>query len=267
MIGALTGFAALDHAVADLVGMRLARVLPGSQHWWRTTGHAAFLGALAVGGIALFDHVAHGLETGATAFEPLLDESVETTWIGLDGERRVQAATFRGRRSAGKGGGTPSPTSGRRRCAPGRTGVPDLSHRHRDGARPHGRPPSRSTSVWTAHRRARPGRAGAWPSWTGPAAWDRSMLMLISPTGTGYVNYCAVAATAVPHPGRRRHRHPAVLQTPVAAVAGPDRAPPASRTGCSCCTCSTACAADPPTAGPGWCCSARVSARTPARTS
>jgi uncharacterized membrane protein len=25
-------------------------------------------------------------------------------------------------------------------------------------------------------------------------AWDRSLLMLISPTGTGYVNYCAVAA-------------------------------------------------------------------------
>jgi hypothetical protein len=25
-------------------------------------------------------------------------------------------------------------------------------------------------------------------------AWDRSVMMLISPTGTGYVNYCAVAA-------------------------------------------------------------------------
>src|SRR5690606_5674928 len=25
-------------------------------------------------------------------------------------------------------------------------------------------------------------------------AWDRSLIMLVSPTGTGYVNYCAVAA-------------------------------------------------------------------------
>jgi uncharacterized membrane protein len=28
----------------------------------------------------------------------------------------------------------------------------------------------------------------------GTGGWDRSLLMLISPTGTGYVNYCAVAA-------------------------------------------------------------------------
>ena len=27
-------------------------------------------------------------------------------------------------------------------------------------------------------------------------AWSRSMLMLVSPTGTGYVNYVAVAAVA-----------------------------------------------------------------------
>jgi len=26
------------------------------------------------------------------------------------------------------------------------------------------------------------------------AAWERSLIMLVSPTGTGYVNYCAVAA-------------------------------------------------------------------------
>ena len=25
-------------------------------------------------------------------------------------------------------------------------------------------------------------------------AWDRSLIMLVSPTGTGYVNYCAVSA-------------------------------------------------------------------------
>ena len=49
-------------------------------------------------------------------------------------------------------------------------------------------------------------------------AFDRSLLVLVSPTGTGYVNYVAVAAAAVPHARRRRHGDAAVLAPPVAAV-------------------------------------------------
>ena len=37
---------------------------------------------LALAASALFDHVVRDLEAGATAFEPLLDESVEPEWIG-----------------------------------------------------------------------------------------------------------------------------------------------------------------------------------------
>ena len=39
-------------------------------------------GLLALASGTLFDHVVRGLEEGATAFEPLLDESVEPDWIG-----------------------------------------------------------------------------------------------------------------------------------------------------------------------------------------
>ena len=50
VIGFLTAFAATEHALAELAGTTLARALPGPQQWWRLTGHAAFLGALAIGG-------------------------------------------------------------------------------------------------------------------------------------------------------------------------------------------------------------------------
>jgi len=82
VVGALGAFATLDHAAAELAGARLARVMPGSPRWWRLTGHAGFLGLLAIASGALFDQVVRGLEEGATAFEPLLDESVEPDWIG-----------------------------------------------------------------------------------------------------------------------------------------------------------------------------------------
>ena len=42
-------------------------------------------------------------------------------------------------------------------------------------------------------------------------AFDRSLLVLVSPTGTGYVNYVAVAALQYLALGRRRHRDAAVL--------------------------------------------------------
>ena len=82
MVGFLTAFAAAEHALAELAGDALARALPGSQQWWRLTGHAAFLGALAIGGGTLFDHIVRGLEAGATRYEPVLGASVQPEWIG-----------------------------------------------------------------------------------------------------------------------------------------------------------------------------------------
>ena len=97
-------------------------------------------------------------------------------------------------------------------------------------------------------------------------AFDRSLLMLVSPTGTGYVNYVAARRGAVPVPRRRRDRDDAVLEAALTALArqgqGGPRAEPA------------AVAAHPGAAaatgrdrGPGSSCSARAWAHTPARTS
>ena len=125
VIGFLTAFAAAEHALAELAGTTLARALPGPQQWWRLTGHAAFLGALAIGGGTLFDHIVRGLEAGATSYEPVLGASVQPEWIGptvsggpdshvawatLGREGRRHAARPCPGRSAGHPTGQVSPT-------------------------------------------------------------------------------------------------------------------------------------------------------------
>lgn len=192
VIGFLTAFAAAEHALAELAGTTLSRALPGPQRWWRLTGHAAFLGLLAIGGGALFDHIVRGLEAGATNYEPVLGASVPPEWIGPTvsggaGSRITWASLGReGRRHAA--------THVRPTPLPSRPeGVPDLSIRTVMGR------PARATPVQVyvgldsgADARTRVALAMAELDRTD--AWDRSLLMLISPTGTGYVNYCAVAA-------------------------------------------------------------------------
>ena len=96
-------------------------------------------------------------------------------------------------------------------------------------------------------------------------ALDRSLLVLVSPTGTGYVNYVAVAALQYLALGdvatvtMQYSRRP-VTAVPRHGARGPGAEP-------------AAVAADPPAAArppriavPGWCCSARASAPTRART-
>jgi uncharacterized membrane protein len=192
VVGALAGFAALDHAVADLTGTHLARSLPGPPHWWRMTGHAAFLGALVMGAYALFDTVVRRLEAGATAFEPLLDESVEPEWIGSSvsgGPHSHVPWSTLGREGRRHAFAHVRPTALHRRP----TGVPDLSIATVMGRPARAAPVQVYVGLDSApDARARVELAMAELDRTG--GWDRSMLMLISPTGTGYVNYCAVAA-------------------------------------------------------------------------
>jgi uncharacterized membrane protein len=193
VVGFLTAFAAAEHALAELGGTALARALPGPPQWWRLTGHAAFLGALAIGGGTLFDHIIRGLEAGATRYEPVLGESVQPELIGPTvsggpGSRIAWATLGReGRRHAfAYVRAAPLPTRP--------AGLPDLSIETVMGR------PARTTPVQVyvgldSGPDARTRVALAMAELERTDAWDRSLLMLISPTGTGYVNYCAVAAT------------------------------------------------------------------------
>jgi uncharacterized membrane protein len=192
VVGGLAVFAALEHTAAEFAATRLARVLPGSPQLWRPTGHAAFLALLGLVSGALFEHAMRRLEEGTTAFEPLLDQSVEPERIG---------ATV----SGGPGSGVPWASLGRegRRHAFAHVrpspvdhrppGVPDLSIATVMGQAARAAPVQVYVGLDSApDSRTRVELAMAELDRTG--GWDRSVLMLISPTGTGYVNYCAVAA-------------------------------------------------------------------------
>jgi uncharacterized membrane protein len=192
VVGALAGFAALEHAAAGAAATALARVLPGPEPVWRLAGHAAFLGLVVAAGSALLDRIVRGLEAGETAFEPILTESVEPGWIGptVSGGpgSRVPWATLgrEGRRHA-FAHVRPAPVEHRP------PGVPDLSIPTVMGQAARAAPIQVYVGLDSAQdARARVELALAELDRTG--AWDRSLLVLISPTGTGYVNYGAVAA-------------------------------------------------------------------------
>jgi uncharacterized membrane protein len=193
VVALLTGFAAIDHFAAGAAAAGLTRVLPWPGRIWRLAGHAAFLGIVAAAGSAVFDRVVRDLEAGATGFEPRLTESVEPGWIGptISGGpgSHVPWATIgrEGRRHA-VSYVHPNPVENRP------SGVPDLSIPTVMRQAPRATP----IQVYVGWDSARTGRARvelAVAELDRTGAWDRSILMLISPTGTGYVNYWAVAAT------------------------------------------------------------------------
>ena len=193
VVAALAGFAALDHVAAAAAGAALARVLPGPDRIWRLAGHAGFLGLIAATGTALFDRIVRDLEAGATAFEPMLTESVEPEWIGPTisggpGSRVAWATLGREGRRHAIAYVRPNPVRDRPHD------MPDLSIATvmRQAAL------SAPIQVYVGLDSAPSAQARvqlAIAELDRTKAWDRSLVMLISPTGTGYVNYCAVAAT------------------------------------------------------------------------
>ena len=193
VVGVLAGVAALEHATADLVGGLLGRVLPGWPQLWRLAGHGAFAAALAAGGGVLFDHTIRRLEAGTTAFEPMLDASVPPEWTGTTvsgGPNSLVPWATLGREGRRHAVAHVQPTPLRNRPP----GVPDLCIETVMGQ------PAKATPVQVyigldSGRDARTRVELAMAELDRAEAWDRSVLMLISPTGTGYVNYCATAAT------------------------------------------------------------------------
>jgi uncharacterized membrane protein len=192
VVALLTGFAALDHFTAEAAAEALTRVLPGPSRVWRLAGHAAFLGIVAATGSAVFDRIVRDLEAGATEFEPMLTESVEPGWIGPTvsggpGSRVPWASIGREGRRHLVAFARPNPLDNRP------PGAPDLSIATVMRQAPRATPIQIYVGLDSAPSgRARVELAVAELDRTG--ARDRSVLMLISPTGTGYVDHWAVAA-------------------------------------------------------------------------
>jgi len=192
VVGALAGAAYGEHALVDLGARRLAAVLRGPPELWRLTGHAAFLAGLGVGASAVWHRAMRQIETGTSADVPVLEPGEADHWVpatvsgspaslvpwaglGREGRRHALASV------------RPEPVTKRP------AGVPDLSIETVMGEAARVAPVQVYVGLDSAATaRERVDLAMAELDRTG--AFDRSLLVLVSPTGTGYVNYVAVAA-------------------------------------------------------------------------
>ena len=193
VVGGLALAAYGEHAAATAVGWRLSRLLPGGSQLWKLAGHAAALGGLVATGYSIYGRTIRKIETGASANEPVMESDEASRWTG---------PTV----SGGAGSVVPWATLGRegrrhaltyvrpRPLADRPPGAPDLSIETVMGEPARQTPAQVYVSLDSASTpRERVDLAMAEMERTG--AFDRSLIMLISPTGTGYVNYVAVAAT------------------------------------------------------------------------
>ena len=188
----LTVLAVAEERLASAVGHALAARVPGSPAAWRLAGHAAVLGALGAAGSVLWTRAMQRVESATSAVDAVLAPEAELNWtmdtvsgsrnslvsweaLGREGRRHVATAVH------------PAPVQNRP------AGVPDLSIPTITGR------PALATPVQvyvgldaapTAMERVRLALA----EMDRTRAWERKIIMLVSPTGTGYVNYCAVAA-------------------------------------------------------------------------
>jgi uncharacterized membrane protein len=192
VVGCLTGVAYGEHALTGLAARRLAAALPGPAGLWRLAGHAGVLAALGAGVSAVWHRAMRRIEARTSADVPVIEPGEAERWVpatvsGGPGSLVSWAGM-------GRDGRLHALATVRPRPLPSRpAGVPDLSVETVMGT------PARATPVQVyvgldnaPTARARVDLAMAELERTG--ALDRSLLVLVSPTGTGYVNYVAVAA-------------------------------------------------------------------------
>jgi uncharacterized membrane protein len=195
-VGVSTGLAVLavgEERLASGIDRALARRVPGSEGLWRVVGHGVVLAGVGVAGSALWTRAMQRVESAALTVDPLLAHEADNRWtldtcsgsgqslvswesLGREGRRHVITAV------------RPEPLETRP------PGVPDLSIPTVTGRPAVASPVQVYVGLDAAPTAAeRVGLALAEMDRT--RAWDRKLIMLVSPTGTGYVNYCAVAAT------------------------------------------------------------------------
>jgi uncharacterized membrane protein len=192
VVGGVAGAAYGEHLVVRAVGRGMSAVLPGPPALWRLAGHGAVLAGFASGVTVLWHRFVQRLEAGTTEDVPVIEPGEATHWLSplvsggpgslvpwstLGREGRRHALTYvRGRALAERP-----------------PGVPDLSIETVTGRAAVAEPVQVYVGLDSAPTaRDRVELALAELDRTG--GFDRSLLMLVSPTGTGYVNYVAVAA-------------------------------------------------------------------------
>jgi uncharacterized membrane protein len=192
VVGVLAGAAYAEHVASSALGKALASVLPGGPQLWKLAGHGASLGVLGAAGVTVYGRAMREIEAGTSAQDSIIESDEASRWttpyvsggpqslvpwesLGREGRRHalspVRPETLLDRPE----------------------GVPDLSIETvmRESAK--ATPVEVYVGLDSAETpQERVDLALAEMDRTG--AFDRSLIMLVSPTGTGYVNYVAVAA-------------------------------------------------------------------------
>jgi len=197
--GALLALGAIaigERKAAEAFGLYAAEKLPGTEDLWRRIGHLALLGGVAFGTHQLWDRAMNGIDAGSAKFEEGMDDSAAGLWTNpmVSGD----PASLVSWQSMGREGRRHAITYVR----------PEKLELKPSEFEGHKRPELSIKTVMQEEARAVPiqvfvGLDSA-PTPTERVelalaemdrtdAWSRSMLMLCSPTGSGYVNYVAIA--------------------------------------------------------------------------
>ncbi len=91
---ALTGIGMVEHRVADAIGAGVARVLPGDEVLWRPVGHLATLAVLGYGAKTMVERTLGKIEHGETAFEAAFDIPPPNSLLSGSHESLVDFATL-----------------------------------------------------------------------------------------------------------------------------------------------------------------------------
>jgi len=169
--GCFAGIGLGDRALASLIGRALGRGLVGGERFWRLAGHGASLAVLGGLAYAGLDRVYQDIEAGTAKIEPAFDKPPESPFVSGSAQSLVAWRTM------GREGRRNVLTALSRQTISDVMGATAVADPIRvfvglDSA------PTELERVNLAVEELK--RTGA---------FDRELLIAISPTGTGYVNY------------------------------------------------------------------------------
>ncbi|MGY1753470.1 alpha/beta-hydrolase family protein [Blastococcus sp. SYSU D01042] len=192
IVGCLTGAAYVEHALTGTVARRLAALLPGPPELWRLPVHGGLLAGVGAGAAAVWHRAMRRVEAMTSTDVPVLELGEAERWVPptVSGGP-TSPVSWAG---MGRDGRLHALATVRPRPLPERPpDVPDLSIPTVMGEPARAEPVQVYVGLDNAPTpRERVQLALAELDRTG--ALERELLVLVSPTGTGYVNYVATAA-------------------------------------------------------------------------
>ena len=194
VVGILTGVSAGEGLAAHYTGNFLSARLPGSSRVWQLAIHGATAATMAIVVSQFWSRTMHKIESGTTAYEPMLTDEAAGRWttplMSGDPASLVEWKTIgrEGRRHAVSSVRTSTMEDQPYTLLNMDFSIPTVMGQPAVAA---------PIQVYVGLDSAPTGQERvdlALAELDRTDAWSRSLIMLVSPTGTGYVNYCAIAA-------------------------------------------------------------------------